>query len=873
MPSSLRAGLLALLVGLLVGGAGGPLATAQDGDQPIVASDLFRIQDVGSVTASPDGRNVAYTVRSIEETDDGYTYRTHLYLIRAARGEAPQQLTHGARGGTQPAWHPAGDQLAFVRSVDGTPQIFILPVFGGEAYQLTDFAHGASTPRWSPNGQQLLFASSLPEEAVRELTTTGEQPAWPHERPRRGRADVPEVAANMDGSREEVRALLERNATDDTPRLLHRLDFQGERDLQPRLTFRHFFVLDVGTPDAEPTPATHGFYSFGSADWLPNGQQLVVSAALDAETHPDRVEQNHLYLVTLDQPEPRLLLAIEDHSLRNPQVAPDGRTVLFQAADLNNRGFAQTQLGLFNLSGRAAPNLLTAQFDRSASGPRWSRDNWGVYFTSAANGGFPLYRLSLIAPDDGEEGRTGIATGLGPAATLSGASRATFAADEVATPEPTIERLTAFTRGVRSFDVTDATVYFAATEVANPYELFSANLRLSQEEQLTRHNADWLADKRLSFPTVHTVQRDTFDVQYWVMPPAGFDPETDNGSFPVMLEIHGGPSAMWGPGEVSMWHEFQLMAARGFGIVYSNPRGSGGYGNAFRRANYQNWGDGPAADVLAALDDALDRYPWLDANQQVVTGGSYAGYLTAWIVSQTDRFEAALAQRGVYELQTFLGEGNAWRLVPTHFGGYPWEEERPEPPAAVDEAAGAEAAGAEAAGAEAADQAGGEESDAPASTRADTLSIREILAYNSPLTHVANIRTPLLIMHADNDLRTGVIQSEMLYKSLKILERPVEYIRYPDAGHDLSRTGDPTLRIDRLLRIYEFMSRYVDLTSAPLFIETFEPEPVDLDMLFDLPQIPVPETRPDTGNSDDGAMARLPVQGTSAVSPAAVPHP
>jgi len=138
---------------------------------------------------------------------------------------------------------------------------------------------------------------------------------------------------------------------------------------------------------------------------------------------------------------------------------------------------------------------------------------------------------------------------------------------------------------------------------------------------------------------------------------------------------------------------------------------------------------------------------------------------------------------------------------------------------------------------------------------------------------VANIRTPLLIMHADNDLRTGVIQSEMLYKSLKILERPVEYIRYPDAGHDLSRTGDPTLRIDRLLRIYEFMSRYVDLTSAPLFIETFEPEPVDLDMLFDLPQIPVPETRPDTGNSDDGAMARLPVQGTSAVSPAAVPHP
>ena len=848
MPSSLRAGLLALLVGLLVGVAGSRLATAQNGDQPIVASDLFKMQDVGSVTASPDGRNVVYTVRSIEETDDGYTYRTHLHLVRAARGEAPQRLTHGERGGTQPAWHPEGDRLAFVRSVDGTPQIFILPVFGGEAYQLTDFEHGASNPQWSPNGQQVLFATSLSEAAVQELTTTEEQPAWPHERPSRDRADVPDVEANMDGSLEEVQAFLERNVNDDAPRLLHRLNFQAEFDLQPRLTFRHFFVLDVATPDAEPTPATHGFYSFGSADWLPNGRQLVVSAALDTETHPDRVEQNHLYLVTLDQPEPRLLLEIEDHSLRNPQVAPDGRTVLFQASDLNNRGFAQTQLGLFNLSGRTAPSMLTAQFDRSVSSPRWSRDNWGVYFTSAANGGFPLYRLSLIAPDDGEEGRRGIATGLGPAATLSGESRATFTADDVDTPEPTIERLTAFDRGVRSFDLTDATIYFAATEVANPYELFSANLRLSQEEQLTRHNADWLADKRLSFPTVHTVQHDTFDVQYWVMPPAGFDPETDSGSCPVMLEIHGGPSAMWGPGEGSMWHEFQLMAARGFGVVYSNPRGSGGYGNAFRRANYQDWGDGPTADVLAALDDALGRYPWLDANQQVVTGGSYAGYLTAWIVSQTDRFEAALAQRGVYELQTFLGEGNAWRLVPTHFGGYPWEDERPEPPPVDEEAE--------------------EEGAPPAITRADTLSTREILAYNSPLTHVAHIRTPLLIMHADNDLRTGVIQSEMLYKSLKILKRPVEYIRYPDSGHDLSRTGDPALRVDRLLRIYEFMSRYVDLTNAPLFIETFEPEPVDLDMLFDLPQIPVPEDLPDAEDGENGETAGRQVQDISAGSPA-----
>ena len=144
----------------------------------------------------------------------------------------------------------------------------------------------------------------------------------------------------------------------------------------------------------------------------------------------------------------------------------------------------------------------------------------------------------------------------------------------------------------------------------------------------------------------------------------------------------------------------------------------------------------------------------------MVTGGSYAGYLTAWIVGHDHRFKAAVAQRGVYDLATFFGEGNAWRLVPSHFGGYPWE-------------AGS------------------------------------LLDYNSPQSYVDQIQTPLLIMHGDNDLRTGVIQSEVLYKSLKALERPVEYVRYPNAGHELSRSGDPKQRIDRLLRIYEFMERYV----------------------------------------------------------------
>ena len=247
---------------------------------------------------------------------------------------------------------------------------------------------------------------------------------------------------------------------------------------------------------------------------------------------------------------------------------------------------------------------------------------------------------------------------------------------------------------------------------------------------------------------------------------------------------------MWGPGEASMWHELQFFASRGYGIVFSNPRGSGGYGYDFKRANFQDWGAGPADDVLAVASEAA-RMPWLDPNRQVVTGGSYAGYLTAWIVAHDHRFKAAVAQRGVYDLGTFLGEGNAWRLVPTHFGGYPWDRD-------VDSTLYAPVV-----------------VDASDSTVADTAVVElpdpvsKILIQNSPLTYVDQIRTQLLIIHGDHDLRTGVIQSEILYKSLKILDRPVEYVRYPNSGHELSRSGDPQLRMDRLLRIYEFMERFI----------------------------------------------------------------
>jgi dipeptidyl aminopeptidase/acylaminoacyl peptidase len=311
--------------------------------------------------------------------------------------------------------------------------------------------------------------------------------------------------------------------------------------------------------------------------------------------------------------------------------------------------------------------------------------------------------------------------------------------------------------GVNLFATGGGAIVYSRTSVDQPCSLRIKDAR--GDRQLDDLNP-WVADKTLSKPAEFGITRpDGVRVQCWVMEP------TDRAAgvrYPLVLEMHGGPMAMWGPGEFTMWHEFQLLCSWGYGVVYCNPRGSGGYGYEFQRKNFQDWGEGPGGDVLAAVDQAVLN-DWVDRDKLVITGGSYAGYLTAWVIAHDNRFKAAVAQRGVYDFATFYGEGNAWRLVAWAMGGTPLDAR-----------------------------------------------VQQVMDRNNVMTHANRIRTPLMITHGSSDLRTGVSQSEMLYRALKDFGRPVEYVRYPDAGHDLSRTGDPLQRMDRLDRIIEFFERYVD---------------------------------------------------------------
>jgi dipeptidyl aminopeptidase/acylaminoacyl peptidase len=491
---------------------------------------------------------------------------------------------------------------------------------------------------------------------------------------------------------------------------------------------------------AEAKPLTRGFASFLAGTWLPNGPGLLAVTDRDSLKHPDREQDNVIVYIGGDGSGIRkTVLSEAGKSYGSPEVSPDGKQLAFLVSSSEGVNFGQ--IGLATLNGQTASNLQLVTFDRAAGSLIWATKSvaggkgkksvgkYTLYFTAPANGGTPLYQL------------------------------------DPATRQVT--QLTDFESGVTNFDVAGNQIIFAKTEVKNPSELYGMDALTKRQTKRSNHNG-WVAQRQLSFPEKRTYKNSVGQtVDYWIMKPIT-DVATMPGTtvvsgtvqkHPLLLNMHGGPTAMWGPGEASMWHELQYMCAQGYGVVYANPRGSGGYGLNFLRANIRDWGTGPAEDVLAAATDAA-KETWVDTSRQVITGGSYAGYLTAWIVGHDNRFKAAFAQRGVYDLTTFMGEGNAWRLIPSYFA-YPWAADA------------------------------------------------KVLDVNSPYTFVQNIRTPLLIKHGENDLRTGIIQSEMLYKSLKILGRPVEYVRMPGATHELSRTGNVRQRIDRLLRIYEFFERFV----------------------------------------------------------------
>ena len=704
-------------------------AFAQTGQSLVEVTDLLKIKTAGNVAVSNDGSKAVFTLTSIEPDErskQDYKYLSQLYTVDMVSGAAPVQMTYAKESSSSPVWNPNGKSLAFVRAVDGKPQIFILPMGGGEAWQLTRSAQGAFNPKWSPDGSRLIYSASVQMKDLLKdsvLNPARAYPFWPSEKPGVTNNDLQRAAKakpNPNGSTDEIRAYLLNNEADGKATVLNKLNFQDESNISSNMSFTQFFVIDA-RPQAEAKPILTGFSRYGSVEFTPDGKKLLITADIDSLEHPDRSLESQIYLADADGTHIKLFLGQKGQSYNSAKLSPSGKWLAYFFGSVDGD---VPQLAIMPF-GERPTEAITIPLDRSKSSLTWSPDEKYLYFTAQSNGGVPLYRVNMATKK--------------------------------------VEQLSDFNSGVTSFGVGRDKVIFTRTEVTAPSDVYLADITakdvaLKNTAKLSSFN-EWVKDKKLSLPEKKTfVNNKGQNIEYWVMRPTNFEAGR---KYPVVLEIHGGPSAMWGPGESSMWHEFQYFASKGYGVVYSNPRGSGGYGANFVRANVNDWGAGPTSDVLTALDSAVAE-GWADTSKLMVTGGSYAGYLTAWIISHDKRFKAACAQRGVYDLATFFGEGNAWRLVPRYFGGYPWEPK-----------------------------------------------VKEVLERESPINYVQNITTPFIIFHGDNDRRTGFVQSEMLYRSLKVLGRPVEYVRHPGATHEITRSGDNRQRIDQLLRTYEFFQRWI----------------------------------------------------------------
>jgi dipeptidyl aminopeptidase/acylaminoacyl peptidase len=683
---------------------------AQSPKEKIQVTDLLKIKTAGKPILSPKGNQFIYTVTSIvddSEKKNDFVYQTHLYLGNLQTGES-RALTSGKNSISSPTWSPDGSKIAFSRDMGAKSQVYVLDLAGGEPQSITNLPFGVSNPVWSTSGQEIYFQSSFTVSQFlmdSVYNKKGLVPSWTLEKPMLNGISK-KSKANPNGSIDEVRAYLTQNEVDKKAKVINRLNFQEESTTTSEISLPAYFKTNLS---GKTVLLNNPFTRWSDVEMASNGMFAVIPA--DSLAHPDKVLDSYIGLGS------NVIYQKVGHRMSNLSLSPSEKWLAFQ--ETKSTGVQNGSLQIISVSNPGS--IIKVPLDRVITQVKWSSDETKLYFTAQNQGGAPLYSF------------------------------------DIATKQ--VKQITDNSSGILGFDVTNSGFIYAKTSIENPSEIYQQ--MADSVRTFTSLNSGWLALKSIVRPTKHTFTNSKgLKVDYWVMKPTDFEAGK---KYPVVLEIHGGPSAMWGTGEASMWHEFQYYAAKGMGVVYANPRGSGGYGSEFLAANVKDWGAGPTADVMKALDLTIAE-GWADTTQLAVTGGSYAGYLVTWIVGHTNRFKVACSQRGVYELSTFMGEGNAWRLVPNYFGGYPWEK-----------------------------------------------ATKAILERESPYTYVQNIKTPLLIFHGENDLRTGVIQSEMLYKSLKVLGRDVEYVRHPGGTHELTRSGNNRQRIDQMLRTYEFFGRYLKI--------------------------------------------------------------
>ncbi len=652
---------------------------------------------------------------------------------RTQRPMTPHDLTR-IQYVSDPQLSPDGRRVAFVVTTlseekdEYLSNVWVVDCAGGEPRRVTAGPTRDTAPRWSPDGSRLAFLSDREPKKGAQLyvmPTAGGEPARFTDLKR----GVSQPVWSPDGSRlaflsrvggwEEPESDEEQRKSKPS-RVIRMMKYRsnGEGFVYDRRS--HVFA--VPSEGGEPRQVTAGDFADSGPAWSPDSRWIAFASARHADRDYDNA--GDIFLVAAEGGEPRRLTDTAGPAA-SPSFSPDGRAIAYVGGSQINEAGRNARLFSVGIDS-GAPRCLTPSLDRSVTAfdaPIWSADGESIVVGAADQGDEVAYRVTLA--DDGEAGDAlPVIAGNRQISAVSGCAQVSLLA-------------------------------FLASDPIHPAEIYLCNADGSGERQLTDCNRTWRAEVALSQPEHVRYRRDGVELDCWVIPPFGAQPEQ---RFPALLSIHGGPHAQYGN---TFFDEFQVYSGAGYAVVYTNPRGSQGYGEAFTRAVVGNWGGFDFDDLMAGLDEALQRCNFIDADRLGVIGGSYGGYLTSWTVGRTKRFKAACSERALNTFGSFFGTSDIGPWFAAHESGYlPWENQR-------------------------------------------------WYHDHSPLSYVQDITTPLLIMHSENDLRCPIEQAEQLYMALKRLRRDVQFVRFPDETHELSRSGRPRHRLERFRHILEWFARYL----------------------------------------------------------------
>ncbi|PYP44292.1 MAG: S9 family peptidase [Gemmatimonadetes bacterium] len=686
----------ALCLALAATCAVAPLAGQQ---RAVSDSDLFAFRWVASPQISPDGRHAAYVLVTVNAKHDGY--ETSLWLVGTDGASTPRRLTAGPKDGA-PRWSPDGTTLAFLRPKDGHSQLYLLPLTGGEAQQLTDLPKGASPAAWSPDGKMIAFMS----------TTTAEDLA------KKDKKD------KGDESKSDVRVVTQAE---------FRADDEGYFDPAEHT---HIWTVPAGMPGDEPATArqvTSGPFDENAPQWSRDGARIYFASDRVAESYyypPD----NNVYSVppaggTLDT------IVNIDGPVFGPALAPDGQAVAFRGWVNPRAARSYNQSDLFVWRDGRAKNL-TVDYDFDMGGSV----------------------LGDQAPPRGGEGSSpNIWTADGKAVIVAttehGRSNLVRFDAQTGAHEP----LTTGDHAVLGYTATPDARRFALT-IGDPTHLpdvYALDAETKRLTQLTHVNDSLFA--KLQLVTPEDFWYPSFDgkkIETWIMKPVGFTPGK---KYPLILNIHGGPHTAYGS---IFFHEMQWMAAKGYVVVYPNPRGSTTYGQEFGNIIQYKYPGDDYKDLMIAVDSVIRR-GYVDSTKLGVTGGSGGGLLTDWAVGHTHRFAAAVSQRDVADWLGFWYTADFTLFQPSWFRSTPFRDPQ------------------------------------------------EFLA-RSPVRYADSVTTPLMFILGEEDLRAPPNQGgEALFRALKYLHRTTVQVRFPGESHELSRSGKPVHRVERLQHILNWFDKYL----------------------------------------------------------------